>query len=271
MTRGVPVDSETDFMNVCKSFHVTAYTDDGKLFMDNEEISKSGNVWSSEETFFWPAKGELDFYAYAQYSTPTINSGDKEITFDYTVPKAAAEQPDIMFAHTTRSKGTGNPVKLDFNHALAAVKFVAKDVTNCTVKRITLKNLYGEGSCTYNPETETEPFAWALDGEKKKKDFSQEFDVELKDNDGKQDTQPITDENEATTFMLIPQSLEDVTVEVQVETSEGTFTLSGSLAQTGEWLPGRIYTYAISTESINWEYVFEVTPKSGESGEPEIT
>ena len=52
MTRGVPVESETDFRNVCKSFHVTAYTEDGKLFMDNEEISKSGNVWSSKETFF---------------------------------------------------------------------------------------------------------------------------------------------------------------------------------------------------------------------------
>ena len=266
MTRGVPVDSETDFGNVCKSFHVTAYTDDGKLFMDNEEISKSGNVWSSKETFFWPAKGELDFYAYAQYSTPTINSGDKEITFDYTVPKAASEQPDIMFAHTTRSKGTGSPVELDFNHALAAVKFVAKDVTNCTVESITLKNLYGEGSCTYDTETKT--FKWSLDGEGNK-EFSQKFNVTLEDNDGKENTQPITDVNEATTFMLIPQSLNAVTVEVVVKTNEGTSTLTGSL--TGEWQSGHIYTYAISTESINWEYVFEVTPKSGESGEPEIT
>ena len=266
MTRGVPVDSETDFGNVCKSFHVTAYTEDGKLFMDNEEISKSGNVWSSKETFFWPAKGELDFYAYAQYSTPTINSGDKEITFDYTVPKAASEQPDIMFAHTTRSKGTGSPVELDFNHALAAVKFVAKDVTNCTVESITLKNLYGEGSCTYDTETKT--FKWSLDGEGNK-EFSQKFNVTLEDNDGKENTQPITDVNEATTFMLIPQSLNAVTVEVVVKTNEGTSTLTGSL--TGEWQSGHIYTYAISTESINWEYVFEVTPKSGESGEPEIT
>lgn len=266
MTRGVPVDSETDFGNVCKSFHVTAYTDDGKLFMDNEEISKSGNVWSSKETFFWPAKGELDFYAYAQYSTPTINSGDKEITFDYTVPKAASEQPDIMFAHTTRSKGTGSPVELDFNHALAAVKFVAKDVTNCTIESITLKNLYGEGSCTYDTETKT--FKWSLDGEGNK-EFSQKFNVTLEDNDGKENTQPITDVNEATTFMLIPQSLNAVTVEVVVKTNEGTSTLTGSL--TGEWQSGHIYTYAISTESINWEYVFEVTPKSGESGEPEIT
>lgn len=62
--------------------------------------------------------------------------------------------------------------------------------------------------------------------------------------------------------MMIPQTLEDVTVEVTlVETASGeSFTLTGSLAQTGTWEAGKIYTYAISTESINWEYVFEVTP-----------
>ena len=264
MTRGVPVDSETDFGNVCKSFHVTAYTDDGKLFMDNEEISKvSNNVWSPDVTYFWPAKGKLDFYAYAAASNvPTINiTKEKNITFDYTVPDPATSQPDIMFAHTTRSKDTGSPVELNFNHALAAVKFVAKDVTNCIVKSITLKNLYGEGSCTYTYDTETETatFAWTREGDKK--DFSQEFEVNLTDNNGKENTQPITDVNEATTFMLIPQPLKDITVEVVVDTNEGTSTLTGSL--TGEWLPGHIYTYAISTESINWEYVFEVTPEQG--------
>lgn len=264
MTRGVPVDSETDFGNVCRSFHVTAYTDDGKLFMDNEEISKVfNNVWSPDVTYFWPAKGKLDFYAYAAASNvPTINiTKEKNITFNYTVPDPATSQPDIMFAHTTRSKETGGPVELNFNHALAAVKFVAKDVTNCTVESITLKNLYGEGSCTYTYDTETETatFVWTREGDKK--DFSQEFEVNLTDNDGKETTQPITDENEATTFMLIPQPLKDITVEVVVETDEGTSTLTGSL--TGEWLPGHIYTYAISTESINWEYVFEVTPEPG--------
>ena len=261
MTRGVPVDSETDFENVCQSFHVTAYTDDGKLFMDNEEISKAfNNVWSPDVTYFWPAKGKLDFYAYAAASNvPTINiTQEKNIKFNYTVPDPATSQPDIMFAHTTRSKETGGPVELNFNHALAAVKFVAKDVTNCTVESITLKDLYGEGSCTYTYDTETETatFAWTREGDKK--DFSQEFEVNLTDNDGKEPPQPITDKNEATTFMLIPQPLKDIKVEVVVKTDEGTSTLTGSL--TGEWLPGHIYTYAISTESINWEYVFAVTP-----------
>ena len=62
--------------------------------------------------------------------------------------------------------------------------------------------------------------------------------------------------------MMIPQTLEGVTVEVTlVETASGeSFTLTGSLAQTGEWKAGHIYTYDISTESINWVYEFEVTP-----------
>ena len=146
-------------------------------------------------------------------------------------------------------------MSLGFKHALAGVKFVAKNVTNCTVKNITLKNLYGQGSCTYDTESNT--FTWTMSG--KTKDFSQTFDVTLSDQESGE--QPITDKNPATTFMLIPQSLKDVRVEVQVATSEGTFTLTGSLAKTVEWKAGHIYTYAISTESINWEYVFEVTEK----------
>lgn len=253
MTRGMPVTGE-NFHSVCKSFHITAYADGGKLFMEDQTISKvSGNVWSPDETYFWPAEGEVDFYAYAQYNnTPTINSVNKEITFDYTVPDQATDQPDIMFAHTTGSKKTGSPVELDFNHALAAVKFVAKDVTNCTVKSITLKNLYGAGSCTYDVGEET--FTWTTTEDKR--NFSYDFNVTLKEQEtGKQE---ITDVNPATTFMLIPQKLEDVTVEVVVTTSEGDFTLTGKL--NNEWKAGYIYTYSISTESINWEYEFKVTP-----------
>ena len=270
-TRGVPVDEE-NFESAYESFGVTAYTDNGLLFMQNEKISKASSIglWSSDETYFWPADATLDFYAYAPYSNkPMTITDNKEITFNYTVPDEATDQPDIMFAHKACSKETseGGTVPLKFKHALAGVKFVAKDVTNCTVKSIILKNLCGKGSCTYNTVTKT--FTWKLEDGAEKKDFSQKFNVTLEDNDGKENTQDITDKDEATTFMLIPQSLNAVTVEVVVETNEGTSTLTGSL--TGEWQSGHIYTYAISTESINWEYVFEVTPKSGESGEPEIT
>lgn len=265
-TRGVPVTTEEDFKDVCGSFGVTAYTDDGRLFMPNEKVtSASGNLWTTGETYFWPAEETLNFYAYAPYSSTgdgygdnmTINQNAKTITFSHTVPDQATAQPDILFTHKACSKATSNggTVSLRFHHALAGVKFVAKNVTNCTVTSITLRGLYGQGSCTYDAATGT--FTWELTGEKRI--FSEDFNVELTNSEG-ETTQPITDVNKATTFMMIPQTLEGVTVEVGVTTSEGEFTLTGSLAQTGAWEAGKIYTYAISTESINWEYIFEVTP-----------
>lgn len=267
-TRGVPVTTEEDFKDVCGSFGVTAYTDDGRLFMPNEKVtSASGNLWTTGETYFWPAEETLNFYAYAPYSSTgdgygdnmTINQNAKNITFSHTVPDQATKQPDILFTHKACSKASSEngTVPLRFHHALAGVKFVAKNVTPCTVTSITLKGLYGQGLCTYTYDGDTGTFAWTTTGDKR--DFSETFNVTLNNSEG-ENTQPITDEKPETTFMMIPQTLEGVTVEVGVTTSEGEFTLTGSLAQTGAWEAGKIYTYAISTESINWVYVFDVTP-----------
>ena len=265
-TRGIPVD-ETNFKEVYGSFGITAYAG-GALFMDEKISQESGGIWSPDETRYWPADKDLtlDFYAQAPYGNPhvaNVKAGEGKISFSYTVPGGtdntdAEAQPDILFAYAACSKAAskGGTVSLEFGHALAGVKFVASNVTGSTIKTITLKGLQGEGTCTYDAGTGT--FDWQTTGDER--DFSQTFDVELS---GQQTgKQPITDKRPKTTFMMIPQTLEGVTVEVTlVETASGkSFTLTGSLAKTGAWEAGKIYTYAISTESINWEYVFEVTP-----------
>ena len=236
--------------------------------MDEKISHESGGIWSPDETRYWPADEDLtlDFYAQAPYGNAhvaNVKAGEGKISFSYTVPGGtgntdAEDQHDILFAYAACSKAEseGGTVSLRFRHALAGVKFVASNVTGSTIKTITLKGLQGEGTCTYDAGTGT--FVWQTGGDER--DFSQTFDVELS---GQQtDEQPITDKRPETTFMMIPQTLEGVTVEVTlVETASGeSFTLTGSLAQTGTWEAGKIYTYAISTESINWEYVFEVTP-----------
>lgn len=266
-TRGIPVD-ETNFKEVYGSFGITAYAEGGALFMDEKISQESGGVWSPDETRYWPADKDLtlDFYAQAPYGNAhvtDVKAGEGKISFSYTVPGGtdntdAEAQPDILFAYAACSKAEskGGTVSLEFGHALAGVKFVASNVTGSTIKTITLKGLQGEGTCTYDAGTGT--FDWQTRGDERV--FSQTFDVELS---GQQTgKQPITDKRPETTFMMIPQTLEGVTVEVTlVETASGEpFTLTGSLAQTGTWEAGKIYTYAISTESINWEYVFEVTP-----------
>ena len=279
-TRGVPVTTD-NFENVCKNFGVTAYTQNAHtLYMADEKVStESGGIWSPDGGVrYWPeGDTKLDFYAHAPYrfSGPdciTIGDGNK-MSFSYAVPttnngKDAEAQPDVMLAYTacgrddTDGKGI---VPLKFAHALAGVKFVAKDIAGCTINSITLKGLCGKGECTFTPGTAegstlSGTFAWTdLD---EKKDFTQNYDVTL--NDQQTGQQQITDKNPATTFMMIPQALNDATVEINLTTTKTNepHTLTGKLAigDLTKWEAGNIYTYEISTESINWEYVFEVTP-----------
>lgn len=276
-TKGVPVTTD-NFQTQCQSFSVTAYAqEDGNLFMNNVEVGQYANgIWSPNgDTRYWPSDDAvLAFYAHAPYAAAleTLKYDDASLSFSYTTPtsgtdgkKDAEVQPDIMFAYQACSRSTTNAkgaVPLTFEHALAGVKFVANDIAGSTIKTITLKNLYGQGTCTYTAPAENAEsgiFAWEVEGEKK--DFCQAFNVKVEENPGHK--QDITDVRPETTFMMIPQSLEGVEVEITLTTSEDgeEFTLIGSLAQAGKWEAGKIYTYSISTESINWEYVFEVTDK----------
>lgn len=280
-TRGVPVNEE-NFKEKCKTFLVNAFTPEGNLYMKDVEVASSGtSIWSpTDGIHYWPDMS-LDFYAYAPLSVfdgdnapgSSLFYGDdengKSISFSYTVPTSsdgttdAEAQPDIMFAHTTCSQGGTNEngvVPLEFAHALAGVKFVTKDITKATVKTITLKNLYGSGTCVYKSgedvdDKRTGSFEWTYSDEKDKS-YSQTFNVQVKDEQTEE--QPITDEKPEATFMLIPQALDGVKIEVLLVTEDGVKMVDGVL--TGEWEAGKIYTYAISTESINWTYVFEVTP-----------
>lgn len=280
-TRGVPVNTQ-NFKNVCKDFGVTAYTQtDHKLYMANEKVStENGGAWSPDGgARYWPEDdAKLDFYAHAPYEfsgSDNISISGNTMSFSYIVPtnngegEDAVAQPDIMLAYAACSRSTTNQngnVPLEFAHALAGVKFVASDIAGCTINSITLKGLYGKGNCTFTPageegageENPSGTFAWSNLGDKK--DFTQAFGVEL--NDQQSGEQQITIKPE-TTFMMLPQELNDATIEVNLTTKDSQqHTLAGKLASNNltAWEAGKIYTYKISSESINWTYVFEVTP-----------
>ena len=298
-TRGVPIEDIEDPDGI-KSFFVTAKVNDAgnsaadALYFDETEVKRAGSVWTTTDgKHFWPdEQTTLDFYAYsnlifAENDNPdspvvsglTCNGG--QLGFSYIVPNGtegsdAERQPDILFAlasaNRSQTQDGDGTVILNFQHALAGVQFRAKNIAGGTIQRITLKNLYGQGDCTYTLSDETTDsgarkngtFEWRNLGDRK--DFTQTMSVNVSDSGNlpEDSVQDITTngKNSEKTFMMIPQTLEGVTVEVTlVETASGeSFTLTGSLAQTGEWKAGHIYTYDISTESIKWVYEFEVTP-----------
>ena len=262
-TRGIPVTSG-NFKDVCKEFGVKAYVDGtDKLYMDAKVSSENNGVWTPDGgPRYWPDKQILDFYACAPYVyKDSVNCNNKSISLDYTVPKSetagedAKAQPDLLFAlascnvESVNGKGC---VPLTFKHALAAIQFKAHEKSIGTIKSIKIKNVRGSGKCTYDGNT----FSWTPKEERT--DYTQNFNMDV---DGK--NHEVTARMPEATFMIIPQSLDDISIEVVFVTKEDgkTHTLEGKLGGNGyEWEAGRIYTYTISTESVNWTYVFDITP-----------
>ena len=291
-TRGVPVTKDN-----ISSFTVTAKVHEIEtLYMNEVEVTRQGDsdVWTtSGGKHFWPdEQTTLDFYAYSNLifaendnhdspgvSSLTCNGG--QLGFSYIVPNGpegsdAVQQPDILFALASANRSQiqddGGTVILNFQHALAGVQFRAKNIAGGTIKSITLKNLYAQGDCTYSLSdspvveggvTKNGTFVWTTTGNKVK--FSQNMNVGVSESSTLPDgtlQDVTTGDNAGMTFMMIPQKLENVEVEIElVGALDGSqYTVSGRLSTaTGSWEAGKIYIYDISTDSINWTYVFEVT------------
>ena len=289
-TRGVPIRDDRGIL----SFTVTAkVSGSNDPYMNEVEVTRQGDsdVWTtSDGKHFWPdEQTSLDFYAYSNL-TETDNPDSPGVSgltceggrlgFSYIVPNGpegsdAVRQPDILFAlasaNRSQTQDGDGTVILNFQHALAGVQFRAKNIAGGTIKRITLKNLYAKGDCTYTlPDEATADgaqkngtFKWSNLGTKT--DFTQKMSVNVSDSGTlpEDSVQDITTngENSKMTFMMIPQSTADVEVEIELKGDNNElYRVSGKLGNTGEWRPGNIYIYDISTDSINWTYVFEVTP-----------
>lgn len=302
-TRGEPVTKDN-----ISSFTVTAKVHGSETpYMNEVKVTRQGDsdVWTtSDGKHFWPdEQTSLDFYAYSNLTetnnpdSPCVSDlkcdGGK-LGFSYIVPNGpegsdAVRQPDILFAlasaNRSQTQDGDGTVILNFEHALAGVQFRAKNIAGGTIKRITLKNLYAEGECTYSLSdspvveggvTKNGTFEWTTTGNKV--EFSQIMNVGVSDSGTPPDgtlQDVTTGDNAGMTFMMIPQKLENVEVEIDlVGARDGRqYTVSGRLSTaTGSWEAGNIYIYDISTDSINWTYVFEVseniTFELGQTSEP---
>lgn len=262
-TRGIPVGNVGDLSSVHKDMSVSAYVGD-KVYFANERVSVSSTGFGSISNRYWPPKEIVDFYAQSPYSVSGMSAlslNAKKVRFSYTIPKTAdgkdaEKQVDIILSQCSTTKdATGGVVPLRFHHALSAIRFVTRDIAGGTIQKISLKNMYGSGSCLYDAAA-TSKFAWSISGSANN-NYSQVFNVSV--NDQLTGEQQVTDKNKVTTFMMLPQKLADnAQIEIVIATKNGgTHTLTGSIGG-AVWEAGRIYTYTISTTSINWTYVFEV-------------
>ena len=170
MTRGTQVtdDNKTND-GMMQTFAVSAYTDKtGKPdFMYSVPITKKSpengtTYWYPEDKLYWPGVMTLNFYAWYPHAANaeglTVSGADQSgaPTLHYIVPDDVKKQMDVMTA-VAANQSEKEAIPLTFNHALAAVKFVAgNDLPNCVVKSIKLCGLQFEGTYDMGTSTWTE-------------------------------------------------------------------------------------------------------------------
>lgn len=247
ITRGTPVTAEA-FYN---KFHVLTVRDQESSFFMNEDVTKTGNSWTMDNTYYWPgADHTLQFYAWAPANAITAApTSPNNMTFTYTVPTDATEQQDLVVANKSHEGNFNQVVSLPFQHICTAVKFVVGEQMQAgTIKSVALKDVKYEGS--YDMTTGQ----WSLTDEQKS--FSQTLN--------KRTTGSEIENTEITpadgTFMMLPQTLPtgaSVEVVFQDGATGSERTLSATIGGT-EWPMESTVTYKLSiTPEYELEFISE--------------
>ena len=211
--------------------------------LQNVVVSTDGdNNWTVEPQAGvkaeWPEAKPGEFIDFFAYTDATLDISDKQ-NFKLVYSGAstvASEMKDLLY---TEVKAKENPVKINFYHALASVRFVVGNLkSEYTVKSLSIKNVYNSGKATYNGGID---FGWDVQGQTRTT-LSQEFS-------GSNHTKlEYFDSEAASTFFVVPQSVEGLSFEVVITDNIGNeYPVEvGVPALEGGWKSGYYYTYSIS-------------------------
>lgn len=168
-----------------QGFHVYAYNtgDDvvgigalSKVIMDNAPVSwASGTSKWTSDTYYWPSKGNIQFFAYSSSQTLALTaaSTDKYPTLvDYQIAPLASGQEDLLIAKETDKTKANTSVTFAFSHVLTQIQFAIKskvvDNLTYTVSKIEISGVNSKGTYQYSDGTwtslgETATYAYPLD------------------------------------------------------------------------------------------------------------
>ena len=239
----------------------------------NTHHQKEGGMWeqpkgaadsNNRDGYYWPgaeytcnffgiamSDGKLNDQAFIKedggYVQTTTNDAGQIVSFDYTVPEAAVNQPDIMVAASGDVAGNGDDgATLNFEHILTAIniKVGVKEgettMPNGKIKSITFKNIYGKS--TYTLETRV----WSKMREfGDLRDFSVNVGTEGFSTNNINQTTKVNANN--ATLMMLPQTLHsDAAVVIEYLHEKGTTaTISAPLGGMN-WPMGKEVNYLIS-------------------------
>ncbi len=180
-----------------ESFFVSAYyytnnadAQPHTTYINENEVTGNGTVWSTTTDYYWPLSGYMDFVAYSPGSVNAeIDKDGVSIrNFGYVIDTPEKTRVDFMyFKANEKISCAGHPstVGVTFKHALTQVAFkvepqayyttTASDGTTnqvtITIDKILLRNIYYKGSFTQNENPQSQ---WDVYDEEDKKIYQDE-------------------------------------------------------------------------------------------------
>jgi hypothetical protein len=154
--------------------------------MDDVPVNKTALGWCSDPEFYWPllSDKQLSFFAYAphssgqgieaqaQWGAGVEENRSKSVSIRYTMSSNPAEHEDLCIAQAVVDRvmdqnldGVPDPVRFNFQHALASVTFAANYVgtvpAGCYLRidELTMRNFVDVNTLIYNYEAD-DYFAW---------------------------------------------------------------------------------------------------------------
>lgn len=248
----------------------------GAAYMDAVPYTGGQGSWTTADTkdYFWPITNKVHFFA---YPTPSSTDANADISYEapasgwptltFKVAEKAADQKDLVVACAINETKptTGGEVTLTFKHILTRINFAAEIDVNYdyTISSITIKGAQGT-SGTYTFASDPTNGEWKNLGAAPSGGYSYPIKanatvenkiIDLSTTDG--------------SLMLLPQTLDKVTIEVNYTTKKGeneffNGTKNVTLNSTDKWEIGKNIRYtlklpvgaekiAIATEVSSWE------------------
>ncbi|MDE6230156.1 MAG: fimbrillin family protein [Muribaculaceae bacterium] len=260
-TRGTALTSET--LSDFGVFAKLSPGDDARFYMSNERVTKSSG-WSTEEEYLWPGEGALEFIAYSPFCAGDASEGitaipspdaDGKLSLRYVVPSDVADQQDLLVSRSTTA--SASPVALNFQHALAGVRFVTgAQMAPCTIKSVTISGVPLRGTLAM------ENLSWTADSETSS--FSINPDLTLEAGaDGKYTQAGISIGDSSDLFLLLPGTQpEGAVISIEIETGGKQQQLSASIAG-HQWTAGNTTVYNISGSPDSDSLILELTDGDG--------
>ena len=224
----------------------------------DEEVYRARN-WSTSE--FWPGAGtKCAFFAYSPYHAQGLSAFTTTgwPTFHYTVPTSATDQSDLLVTKNVISAGIGSYGNIDvpgnfnmkdsitFDHACTAVRIaIGNKMAPCTIKKIEISNVYGEGDYQYQTESWTNLATPST--------FSLVKDFEIKPGDSN-----YVLNNDDNVFMMLPQQL-PMNSSINITLNDGVDHVLKASIDKDIWAKGYTVTYYLSTTEVDNTYVLAVS------------